>query len=90
MRQEDPSNAMNPSDGLLLCRLCDKAFEDDDIQVMENCEIIVSKRLTGEAADPALRSWCGCIHQKIPIKPNSEYRPSEKYLRRKIELNKKP
>lgn len=85
MREKDPQNAMNPSDGLLLCKLCDKAFEDGDIQVTATGKIIISSKLAQETSDRALNSWRSCIADQISIKQDSKHRPNE-YLRWKLRL----
>jgi hypothetical protein len=86
MRKEDPSNVMNPSNGLLLCRLCDKAFEDGDVQVTEKGSINIASKLTSTTSDPALHSWRSCINRQIPMKQNSTFRAADQYLHRKIQL----
>jgi len=87
MRVEDPENAMNPSDGLLLCRYCDKAYEDGDIQVNENYNIIKSEKLIKISdQDSSVNSWLTQISDKISIKENSMFKPNKKYLKKKTEL----
>ena len=87
MRVEDPENAMNPSDGLLLCRYCDKAFEDGDVRVNTDYEILKTDALKQAAqSDSSVNSWLSQIQDKITISENSRFKPAEKYLKRKLEL----
>ena len=83
MRKEDPKNAMNPSDGILLCRLCDKAFEDGHLQLKENYEIIVTEKLR-KSENTTVNSWLSKINSKIPIKSNSKFTPDKEFIQKKL------
>ena len=87
MCKEDPQNAMNPSDGILLCRLCDIAFEKGDICLQENYEITINHQLK-ESKNPAISVWLSNINKKIPIRTKAKFVPDVKYIRRKLELVK--
>lgn len=89
MQKYDPKNAMNPSDGLLLCKLCDIAFELGHIIVEKNLEIKKTEKLiVYSEKDPAVQSWLSHIGHKIPLPKNSEFQPAERYLQKKLELVK--
>lgn len=89
MRKEDEQNAMNPSDGLLLCKLCDIAFESGDIKVTESYGIIPSRMLKEQAHEnQSVNSWLSRLKDKIHVKNDSRYAPDKKYLKRKIQLIK--
>ena len=85
MRKEDPHNSMNPANGLLLCRLCDVAFEDGSIIVEEDLGITISSCLQGQY-EPPMKSWIQSIPPEIRLKGNPEYPPDIKYLRWKKSL----
>lgn len=87
MKKEDQKNAMNPSDGLLLCKLCDIAFENGDILVKPNYDIEITENLKNHAQhDSTLSSWLSKIKKKIPVKTHSVFKADPKYLIRKLEL----
>lgn len=86
MRQEDSENAMNPSDGILLCRLCDIAFENGDLQLRENYDIFVTDKLK-KSENSSVKSWISTIFSKISISPDSKFAPDIRFLKRKLELN---
>jgi hypothetical protein len=85
MRKEDPQNAMNPSDGILLCKLCDIAFERGDILLQENLQIIISEKLKN-SKNNTVKSWLSEIHNIIPINSESKFKPNLKFIQRKLEL----
>jgi hypothetical protein len=86
MQKEDPENSMNPNNGLLLCKLCDIAFERGDIHVSNLCEIIISKKLNQLATDDhAVMNWLSGIGEKLILK-NNGYNPDKKYLDWKFNL----
>ena len=74
---------MNPSDGILLCRLCDKAFEDGHLQLKENYEIIVTEKLR-KSENTTVNSWLSKINSKIPIKSNSKFTPDKEFIQKKL------
>ena len=85
MRTEDPKNAMNPANGLALCRMCDVAFEGGRITVQPDYGIEISDHLSGQRQDP-IRSWIGNVATELRLKKDMTYRPDPKYLRRKLKL----
>jgi len=92
MDKYDPKNAMNPVDGLLLCELCDIAFEYGHITVDAKYRISISNNLrqkANEKANKVLKSWIKNIRKKISLKKNSPHNPKTKYLKKKMKLIKK-
>ncbi len=85
MRITDADNSMNPTNGLLLCRLCDVAFERGSITVEEDFGIDVWSYLREQSA-PAIKSWVDHIGSEIRIQADAQYPPDPKYLRLKREL----
>ena len=80
-------NAMNPKDGLLLCRYCDIAFERGDITVDEKYRIKKSSGLVEQSRkNKPIKSWLACVRQKIYVKRNSMFEPGKNYLKKKLEL----
>ncbi len=85
MRKEDAENSMNPANGLLLCRMCDAAFELGSITVNEDLSIEVSEYLKEQTACYA-KSWIRSIGTEITLKKNPRHQPDPKYLKWKKEL----
>ena len=83
MRKKDPDNAMHPSDGILLCRLCDNAFERGDIKLDENYNVIKSQKLTNSTNSRVI-SWISSINTKIPIKTDSPFTPALEFIQKKL------
>ena len=85
MQKEDPENAMNPSDGLLLCKLCDIAFEKGDIQVSGSFEIQIKESLKRLSENnKALSNWLSGISKNLLI--SGQHNPAKKYLEWKLKL----
>lgn len=82
MRIKDPDNSMNPANGLLLCKLCDVAFEYGYILVEEDYGVTITDRLR-ENRNPAVRGWVERIVPEMRIDDGVEYRPGAEYLKRK-------
>lgn len=85
MRINDPGNAMNPTNGMLLCRLCDTAFENGAIKVDQNLGIDISELLK-ESTGRAVRSWIGNIPTEMELRKGMIYPPDPKYLEKKTDL----
>ena len=85
MRREDAANAMNPANGLLLCRLCDVAFEKGSITLESDLGITISDYLADQRS-PAVRSWLGPIPAELRIKADAKYPPDPIYLKWKKKL----
>ncbi len=85
MRITDAENSMNPTNGLLLCRLCDVAFEHGSITVADDFGIEVEDHLIEQRA-PTIKSWIAHIRPEIRIGVDARYPPDPRYLRRKREL----
>ena len=85
MRRKDADNSMNPVNGLLLCKLCDVAFELGSITVEEDLGIVISEYLQ-EQNNPAIKSWIDFIHPEIHLKKNAKYPPDPRYLKWKRKL----
>ncbi len=88
MRAEEPSNSMNPTNGLLLCRLCDTAFENGAIKVGGDYYIDVSEDLKSRD-DPMINAWLKPIRKKLEIKKNAKYPPDKRFLEWKVGLLQK-
>lgn len=87
MQEQDPKNSMNPANGLLLCALCDVAFENGDIIVNEDYQIIGDERLQEKSKiDPTIKSWISNIKDYLEIKISAEFKPDVKFLKWKTEL----
>ena len=84
MRKKQPNDAMNATNGLLLCQLCHIAFDKDKITLNLEFEIEIDQKLK-TSTNPAVESWIKQINEKMPIKPNSTYTPSLEYIREKFE-----
>lgn len=82
MRVYDPENSMNPRNGMLLCRLCDAAFETGAIRVAQNFDVEIGKSLTNETG-VAVRSWIGNIVQKVDVREGMKYPPEPHYFKMK-------
>lgn len=82
MRTRHPGDAMNPIDGLLLCRLCDVAFEHGSIILEPDYEISIESELQN-VENKTIKSWLGNISKKIEIDSGVEYQPSPSYLKEK-------
>ena len=90
MRKTDPKNAMNPSNGLLLCRNCDWAYELGDITVDSDYTTSISKKISDQASNNhAIKAWLDHVGKKIYIKKQSDFKPEKKFLKKKISLVKK-
>ena len=87
MRTTDPKNSMNPTNGLLLCRLCDVAFERGSILVEKDLGITVNKNLR-EQTDTRVQSWISCILPEMSIPHNANYPPNPEYIAKKLCLIK--
>lgn len=86
MSEHDPDNAMNPSNGLLLCKMCDVAFEDDYIMVEQDYGITITDRLHDHRS-PAVRSWIGNVATELRIADrDAKYLPGSTYLKKKKEM----
>jgi hypothetical protein len=87
MQKNEPENSMNPVNGLLLCVLCDIAFEKGDIIVDEQYQIISNEKLKElSETDTAIKSWISNIKDDLEIKTSAKFKPDIKYLKWKIEL----
>ena len=85
MSKEDAANAMNPANGLLLCRFCDVAFEKGSIRLESDLGIIISDYLT-EKRNSIVKSWLESIPAQMLIKQDAKYPPDPKYLKWKKRL----
>ncbi len=91
MDKIEPKNAMNPRDGILLCKLCDIAFEHGHIIIDKKYNIKVSDALKSkskEDSNEVMSRWIESIKKKIVIKKNARWNPSSKYLDQKAILVK--
>ncbi len=88
MQKEDAANAMNPVNGLLLCRFCDVAFERGSITLEHDYEITISEYLHKQK-NSIVKSWIKSIPDELEIKKDADYPPDPKYLKWKKKLLKK-
>jgi len=87
MQKEDSVNTMNPANGILLCRICDTAFEKGHIMISEDYEIIGNDYLKSQSElDSTVQSWLANIHDKLEVNTSSKYSPDKKYLKWKLNL----
>jgi len=84
MRRTHPEEAMSPVDGLLLCRLCDTAFEHGSVMLEPDYEITVASELE-KAESQSVKSWVGNIERRLEI-GDVQYVPSKKYIKEKNNL----
>ena len=82
MKVEDNEHAMDLHNGLLLCRLCDKAFEDHDIIIEPDLTVNKTKLEKKITEMNSVRNWLESIIDHIDIS-NVKYPPSSKYLEQK-------
>ena len=87
MVKEEPNNSMNPTNGLLLCKLCDIAFERGSITVQKDMGIIVSDYLHDQRHD-TIKSWIKSVQPEIILPKDTIYHPDPRYLQWKQKLNK--
>ncbi len=87
MQKHDPKNSMNPSDGILLCSLCDKAFERGDIVIHPDYKIDTSKVGKLLQEDRIAVAWLGKIKSTLNFSSIGKFPASKKYLKKKILLN---
>jgi len=84
MRKDDHQNAMNPANGILLCKLCDLSFERGDILLQKNFEITINEKLK-KSNNSAVCSWLSNFNSKIPINPNPKFTPKLEFIQKKLE-----
>lgn len=88
MQKCEPKNALNPINGLLLCTLCDVAFERGHITVDGNYRIHHNEELksSNESAETN-KCWISRMDGRLQIKKSSKIKPAVRYLKWKLELN---
>jgi len=90
MRKEDDKNSMHPENGLLLCRLCDTAFENGDITLDEKYNIAIFEKLQAHVKiDKIAHRWIESVHNELLKDEISKLKPGKKFIKRKLELLKK-
>ena len=86
IRHKDPKHSMHPSNGLLLCSMCDIAFEYGYITADEDYTIRIKEYLLRQD-NATTRTWVKSIRKKMQIKVEStQYPPAPKYLKEKAKL----
>ncbi len=85
MRVQEPQNAMNPSNGLLLCRFCDVAFENGTITVEQDLGISISELLR-DRREEIIKRWIAPIPPELRIKKSAKYPPDSRFLKWKKDL----
>ena len=84
MRSYRPEDSMSPANGLLLCKLCDTAFEAGSIMLEPDYRVTVGSGLQ-DSPSRQVRSWIGDIVPSIEV-GDAKYRPSAEYIKRKKRL----
>lgn len=88
MQKCEPENTMNPKNGLLLCTLCDIAFERGDITVDEDYHVCPTKELkTMNESTTTNDCWLSKMDGNLRIKDPSKLIPDTRYLKWKMKLN---
>lgn len=88
MQKHDPKNTMNPVNGLLLCTLCDIAFERGVITVDEDYHISTIKELKRlNKLSTTHKCWISNVKETLQIRKASKIKPDAGYLKWKIRLN---
>ena len=85
MLEQEPENAMNPTNGLLLCRFCDVAFEGGSITIDKNLGIDISDQLQ-DRNEEVVKAWLEPIPTELYIRKDAKYPPASKYLKWKKDL----
>ena len=85
MRKDDPCNSMNPCNGLLLCKMCDVAFEYGHIRVEDDYGITITDYLS-EQRKHTVRSWLSSIGTEMRIHKDVKHKPNPEYLKRKKQI----
>lgn len=75
---KDRDNRLNPRNGLLLCRMCDCAFETGDIRVTKDLQILKADHFKGNGNN-AVNSWMKSIGSIIHVQ-RSEYAPAHEFI----------
>ena len=86
MQREEPANSMNPANGLLLCSLCDEAYETGAVTVDEDYRISRDAELAPGTPDAAGKCWPSSIDERLQIRKASDLRPEPRYLGWKLRL----
>lgn len=89
MQKKEPLNSMNPTNGLLLCTMCDVAFETGGITVDGDYHIWCDKELTSSALNTTEHQWVSSIDKILQIRKKSKLIPDPRYLEWKMRLVKK-
>ncbi len=85
MRRKDPYNSMNPQNGLLLCRLCDVAFEKGFITIEQDFGVEISELLS-ENSTNQVRSWVSHVTPELRLRHDMKYPLDPKFLEWKLKL----
>ena len=85
MKDFEPKNSLSPSNGLLLCRICETEFEKGVIEISENGEIIKTEKFHN-LDDYHLEYWIEIINGILKISFPKGNTPGKKFLnlRRKL------
>ena len=73
-------NRLNPQNGLLLCRMCDIAFEKGFLRLTPSYKIIKSSKL--DATNISIQPWLSSIKDEIQI-ANRNYVPLKKFIQQR-------
>jgi hypothetical protein len=85
MKDFEPKNSLSPSNGLLLCRICENEFKKGVIEISENGEIIKTEKFH-KLDDYHLEYWIEKINGILKISFPKGNTPGKKFLnlRRKL------
>ncbi len=83
---EDHNNRLNPRNGLLLCRMCDNAFERGLIKLSPSLRISKHPKLTEKSNSVAVNSWLCNIKSKVES-IQKDYSPHPKFIRKRNQIS---
>ena len=77
--REDKANRLNPSNGLCLSALADRAFDQGLISLSENCEVIVSSLLKAQSENKYIQNMF-CANEGRAIRMPEKFLPATEFL----------
>jgi hypothetical protein len=87
MRKMEPKNILNPTNRLLLCSLCEKAFNEKIITVDDLYNLNKTRKFLLIKEKTYLKKWIMKIENISKISVPSKFYPDKKYLNLKLELD---
>jgi len=82
---DDALNRLNPRNGLLLCRMCDVAFERGFLKITSTLKIIKVGLLKNANTNSAVNSWLLTLKPSIAI-ADEKYKPLSRYIRKRNKM----